>query len=51
LVDRPSVSHYRLAAHLLLAVALYGYTVWLILELGRPELRRDDRRTRRKARR
>ena len=34
LVDRPSVSHYRLAAHLLLAVALYGYTVWLVLELA-----------------
>ena len=34
LVDRPSVSHYRLAAHLLLAVVLYAYTVWLVLELG-----------------
>jgi cytochrome c oxidase assembly protein subunit 15 len=34
LVDRPSVSHYRLAAHLLFAVALYAYTVWLVLELG-----------------
>jgi cytochrome c oxidase assembly protein subunit 15 len=34
LIDRPSVSHYRLASHLLLAVALYAYTVWLILELG-----------------
>ena len=34
LVDRPSVSQYRLAAHLLLAVALYAYTVWLMLELG-----------------
>jgi len=34
LVDRPSVSHYRLAAHLLLAVALYAYTVWLALEFG-----------------
>lgn len=42
LVDRPSVSHYRLAAHLLLAVALYAYTVWLILELGPQEARRDD---------
>jgi cytochrome c oxidase assembly protein subunit 15 len=49
LVDRPSVSHYRLAAHLLLAVALYSYTVWLILELGDPAPRRDDPRTRRKA--
>jgi heme a synthase len=49
LVDRPSVSHYRLAAHLLLAVALYAYTVWLVLELGRQNVRHDDRKTRRKA--
>jgi heme a synthase len=49
LVDRPSVSHYRLAAHLLLAVTLYAYTVWLILELGDPARRRDDPRTARKA--
>jgi cytochrome c oxidase assembly protein subunit 15 len=43
LVDRPSVSHYRLAAHLLLAVALYAYTVWLALDLG-PEPHRGPRR-------
>ena len=49
LVDRPSVSHYRLAAHLLLAVALYAYTVWLVLELGRQDLRHDDAKTMRKA--
>ncbi|MBX9946864.1 MAG: COX15/CtaA family protein [Reyranella sp.] len=42
LVDRPAVSHYRLAAHLLLAVALYAYTVWLILELGPQTARRDE---------
>ena len=48
LVDRPSVSHYRLAAHLMLAVALYAYTVWLILELSGAR-RVDDRKTRRKA--
>ncbi|WP_421997279.1 COX15/CtaA family protein [Reyranella sp.] len=41
LVDRPSVSHYRLAAHLLLAVVLYAYTVWLILELGPQAARRE----------
>ena len=41
LIDRPSVSHYRLAAHLLLAIALYAYTVWLILELGPQGARRD----------
>lgn len=49
LVDRPSVSHYRLAAHLIFAVVLYAYTVWLILELGDPSKRRDDPKTARKA--
>lgn len=49
LVDRPSVSHYRLAGHLLLAVVLYAYTVWLILELGPQGDRHDNRRTRRDA--
>jgi cytochrome c oxidase assembly protein subunit 15 len=49
LIDRPAVSHYRLAAHLLLAVALYAYTVWLILELGEQATRRDDPTTRRMA--
>jgi cytochrome c oxidase assembly protein subunit 15 len=47
LVDRPSVSQYRLAAHLLLAVALYAYTIWLILELGPQAARRADAATRR----
>ena len=42
LVDRPAVSHYRLAAHLLLAVALYAYTVWLILDLGPRARHRDE---------
>ena len=46
LIDRPAVSHYRLAGHLLLAIILYAYTVWLILELGRQDARRDDPRTR-----
>ena len=49
LIDRPSVSQYRLAGHLLLAVALYAYTVWLILGLGPQDARRDDARTRRAA--
>lgn len=30
LVDRPSVSHYRLAAHLGLAFIIFGYLVWLL---------------------
>ncbi len=29
LIDRPSVSHYRLAAHLGLAFLIFGYMVWL----------------------
>ena len=33
LVDRPSVSHYRLAAHLSLAFAIFAYLYWLILDL------------------
>ncbi len=49
LIDRPAVSHYRLAAHLLLAVALYAYTVWLILELGPSSARHDDAKTSRES--
>jgi cytochrome c oxidase assembly protein subunit 15 len=49
LVDRPSVSHYRLAAHLLLAVALYAYTVWLILDISRQTAQQDAPRMRRDA--
>jgi cytochrome c oxidase assembly protein subunit 15 len=48
LIDRPSVSHYRLAAHLLFAVALYAYTVWLVLELGHGP-RRNTLKIRREA--
>src|SRR5690606_22105899 len=33
LVDRPSVSHYRLAAHLCLAFLIFGYALWLAREL------------------
>jgi cytochrome c oxidase assembly protein subunit 15 len=34
LVDRPSVSHYRLAAHLMLAFVIFGYCVWLARDLA-----------------
>ncbi len=34
LVERPSVSHYRLAAHLMLAVAIYGWLLWIWLDLA-----------------
>jgi cytochrome c oxidase assembly protein subunit 15 len=33
LIDRPSVSHYRLAAHLILALAIFGYLLWLAFSL------------------
>ena len=36
LVDRPDVSQYRLTAHLGLAVLVYGYMVWLILQISSP---------------
>jgi cytochrome c oxidase assembly protein subunit 15 len=52
LVDRPEVSHYRLAAHLLLAVTIFGCCVWFANDLlarpGRsmtPESRRFMRRS------
>ena len=36
LVDRPSVSHYRLALHLAVALALYAALVWNGLAVSRP---------------
>lgn len=36
LVDRPSVSHFRLAAHLGLAAVIFGYLIWIALDLKRP---------------
>ena len=39
LVDRPSVSHYRLAIHLLLAFSIIGFCVWLIRDVGAPSTR------------
>ena len=47
LVDRPSVSHYRLAAHLSLAFLIFGLAVWLARELkvrATSALDRNDRR-------
>jgi cytochrome c oxidase assembly protein subunit 15 len=34
LVDRPSVSHFRLAAHLSLAFLIFGFAVWLARDLA-----------------
>lgn len=39
LVDIPRVSPYRLTAHLALAVALYAWLVWIVLDLKRPLVR------------
>jgi len=36
LVDKPSVSHYRLAAHLITALFLYSYIFWVALDLLQP---------------
>ena len=38
LVDMPQVSHYRLAAHLLLALAILCYLLWIILDLIEPSV-------------
>lgn len=36
LVDNPHVSQYRLTAHLTLAILIYGYMLWLALDLLHP---------------
>jgi cytochrome c oxidase assembly protein subunit 15 len=40
LVDNPHVSQYRLTAHLLLAFMIYGYMLWLALDLWYPRRQR-----------
>jgi cytochrome c oxidase assembly protein subunit 15 len=40
LVDRPSVSHFRLAAHLFLALLLLSYILWTLLSLRIKESRK-----------
>ncbi len=37
LVDRPDVSQYRLAAHLIFAFAIYAYILWVAITLWRDE--------------
>jgi cytochrome c oxidase assembly protein subunit 15 len=39
LVKDPAVSHYRLTAHLLLAIGLYGLLFWTALEIMRPHVK------------
>ena len=43
LVKDPAVSHYRLTAHLLLAIALYSLLFWTALEIIRPTLKDPTR--------
>jgi cytochrome c oxidase assembly protein subunit 15 len=43
LVDRVDVSQYRLMVHFGIAVAILGYTIWLLLELGEAEARHATR--------
>ncbi len=43
LVDIPRVSHYRLAAHLLLAIFLFAYILWFIVRLRVPDEQRIHR--------
>ncbi len=37
LVNRPDVSHYRLAAHLITAFITFAYTLWVVLDLIFPK--------------
>ena len=43
LVDRTDVSHFRLSAHLLLALAIIGALVWVALDLRRLAATGEDR--------
>ena len=43
LVDRPDVSHYRLAAHLTTAFITFAYTLWVALDLIFPNKKNIDR--------
>lgn len=42
LVDRPDVSHYRLAAHLTTAFITFAYTLWVALDLMFPKTKTID---------
>lgn len=42
LVDRPDVSHYRLAAHLTTAFITFAYTLWVALDLMFPKVKTVD---------
>lgn len=42
LVDRPDVSHYRLAAHLTTAFLTFAYTLWVALDLMYPTKKKSN---------
>lgn len=46
LVDRPDVSHYRLAAHLTTAFLTFAYTFWVALDLMFPNKKQIDKKLR-----
>ena len=46
LVDRPDVSHYRLAAHLTTAFLTFAYTFWVALDLMFPDKKEVDKKLR-----
>ena len=46
LVDKPDVSHYRLAAHLTTAFITFAYTFWVALDLWFPERRNSSKKQR-----
>lgn len=46
LVDRPDVSHYRLAAHLTTAFLTFAYTFWVALDLMFPNKKNIDKKLR-----
>jgi cytochrome c oxidase assembly protein subunit 15 len=43
LVDRPSVSHFRLAAHLSLAVLIFGLLIWAGRAINNPSINAPDK--------
>ena len=42
LVDKPDVSHYRLAAHLTTAFITFAYTFWVLLDILFPNKKKID---------
>lgn len=46
LIDRPDVSHYRLAAHLTTAFLTFAYTFWVALDLMFPDKKVIDKKLR-----